>query len=496
MPPVYVPALVDRTARRGSSAQWRAPSGFRGPDAPPTFLRRLSQAVSLRRGSEAPSNRRRSTIAKKFSTATTTGRQAEAQLQIRRRSSAAAVEHPARSAAETRRGTVVALVKEEPLPDNESISSLGASVHTVPEALFDDTYTMASPKVSQNNAFDTVLAPDDPCGAGYPPSAPPTARFPSTSRTPPPFAREISLVLSTFFHPASPKELNLEQRLRLHVLRAAHPDPVDPSLWGTVHPDLFKPVDAAVLRMLESSSLRGFLAWSTSNTNNPKRNFWYLIGSVDLAAGLLVSLLIFAFVRVRWWRFCGWPLICIGSMQLYSAYRNFCSVVHGRGTRQLAPWELLDLPSTMPEPASTAPARMSAPTIHYISPRRTSRGQLKPPDVAQPTTLHIACPFLFDDPAPLDESTLPVPPCPSQPDATSDEEDEGFRRRQARKRSMGRKKSVAHSAVRASVFGPETAVEDPAVVTLQAALIRKILVVGTVAMLLLGGAILALPERG
>lgn len=343
---------------------------------------------------------------------------------------------------------------------------------------------------------------------------------------PPPFAHEITLVLSTFFSPLSSRELNLDDRLRTSVLRSVHPDPSDPSLWGTTHPDVFQEADAMVVRLMESSSLRGFLAWSTGNTNPSKRRFWYLIGAADFSLGLLISLVLFAFVHARYWRILGLPFIAFGSMQLFSAAKNFCSVVHGRGARQLTPWELSEQPaqglSSVPtspmtpfasSPADDSPASSWSAELG-ADPMIRSRSTLSAAAPTTPTlTLREQCPFLFED-------AFSAPPSPTMTRSSAGRAAtrartpsllEGIRKRLTNESETSRwsrlkqrqsprlgarqRRRSSLAEVKVPTFGPETLIEDPAVITLQANLIKKILVVGVIGTVVFGAILLGLPQR-
>lgn len=88
--------------------------------------------------------------------------------------------------------------------------------------------------------------------------------------TPLPFIDEIKLVTTTFFLPGSAKELNIDARLRRHVLKYLQPTLEDGSKGEpiTTHPDVFKDVAEHVLGLMERS-LPHYMQWAKGNTNTP-----------------------------------------------------------------------------------------------------------------------------------------------------------------------------------------------------------------------------------
>lgn len=96
------------------------------------------------------------------------------------------------------------------------------------------------------------------------------------SDTPLPFADEVGMVVATFFLPGSPKELNIDSRLRKHILRSLQPIDENGQKGSpvTTHPDVFKEAAEHTYELMEGS-LPHYLTWAKGNTNTPKVLFWY-----------------------------------------------------------------------------------------------------------------------------------------------------------------------------------------------------------------------------
>lgn len=95
--------------------------------------------------------------------------------------------------------------------------------------------------------------------------------------TPLPFLSEIELVLTTFLLPGSSRELNIDSRLRKHVLKSLrHSEtgtPGEREVVVTTHPEVFRLVAEHCFQMMENS-LPKYLQWAKGNTNTPKSLFW------------------------------------------------------------------------------------------------------------------------------------------------------------------------------------------------------------------------------
>ena len=89
--------------------------------------------------------------------------------------------------------------------------------------------------------------------------------------TPLPFLEEIQLIKTTFFLPGATKELNIDARLRRHILKSLQPvDEVTGEKLPpvTTHPDVFKEAAEHVYNLMERS-LPHYLQWAKGNTNTP-----------------------------------------------------------------------------------------------------------------------------------------------------------------------------------------------------------------------------------
>jgi hypothetical protein len=110
-------------------------------------------------------------------------------------------------------------------------------------------------------------------------------------------------------------------------------------------------------------SLPHFLSYASTNVNRPKQMFWYVdhrhdfscpliiryyVGAIDFLLGLLIYLVLtlllptsnFGFRAIR---LPSTIFAAFGCMQMYSAWRGFCSQVWKRSSRQIRPWEMDDV---------------------------------------------------------------------------------------------------------------------------------------------------------
>lgn len=104
--------------------------------------------------------------------------------------------------------------------------------------------------------------------------------------TPLPFVDEINLIMTTFILPGSSKELNIDARLRRHILKSLRPIDENGEKHPpvTTHPDVFRDAAAHVYALMERS-LPHYLQWAKGNTNTPKRIFWTGVGIIDFGIG-------------------------------------------------------------------------------------------------------------------------------------------------------------------------------------------------------------------
>lgn len=283
--------------------------------------------------------------------------------------------------------------------------------------------------------------------------------------TPLPFIDEVKLVITTFLLPGSAKELNIDARLRRHVLKYLQPTLEDGSKGDpiTTHPDVFKDVAEHVLALMERS-LPHYMQWAKGNTNTPKRLFWTAVGIFDMGLGVMFAMIILYFARSRWYRIFSFFFFWFGSMQFYSAYFYFCSQVHGRTSRQLYPWELTDsldestdgLDLENPKTTSATPAAKlptSPATSNDASPFPTTNGAGTGAAKTDKglSGLQESLPFLFEPPIePYDEQLE----AKNKPEA-------GKPARTPRFRGKFFASMRDRNGKRLKAFGPERVVEDP-----------------------------------
>ncbi|GAA5941767.1 hypothetical protein JCM1841_004711 [Sporobolomyces salmonicolor] len=278
--------------------------------------------------------------------------------------------------------------------------------------------------------------------------------------TPLPFLGEIKLVTSTFILPGAKKELNIDARLRRHVLKSLSPEGGggEPA---TTHPDVFREVADHVYALLERS-LPHYMVWSKGNTNTPKRLFWHAVGLFDMGLGVMIAVICIYFAHARWWRIFSFPLFQFGMVQWYAAHKYFCSQVFRRGARQLYPWELTDVAERDPTEADLA--RPHATPVFAT----TLRGQARPSAAGDQGRADLAAslPFLFEPAVPAE---VPLAAHTRERDASV--------RTAARRPAAFRNKFFASmwtdAGARVPVFGPERALEDPYIKTLSSRIISS-----------------------
>ncbi|GAA5863282.1 hypothetical protein JCM1840_007468 [Sporobolomyces johnsonii] len=298
--------------------------------------------------------------------------------------------------------------------------------------------------------------------------------------TPLPFLDEIKLVTSTFILPGAKKELNIDARLRRHVLKSLRPEDGggEPA---TTHPDVFREVADHVYDLLERS-LPHYMVWSKGNTNTPKRLFWHAIGLLDMGLGVLIAVICIYFAHARWWRIFSFPLFQFGMVQWYAAHKYFCSQVFRRGARQLYPWELTEVVER--DPAEDDIAR---PTAKVFA---TTPGKDRPSAAADKGMADLAAslPFLFEPSTPAE-----VPLAAQKP-----KRDESIRKA-ARMPAAFRNKFFASmwtdTGERVPVFGPERALEDPYIKRLHVKQRQEIYLVAAVATFVFLCVVVAIPEK-
>lgn len=166
---------------------------------------------------------------------------------------------------------------------NEGEASVGASSPLVPEG---GTFppppqgSFISPNIQRVNTQTTMTDTNSITSegrakkglrfAGLAPLMSIGSRKELPADTPLPFLDEIQLIKTTFFLPGASKELNIDARLRRHILKSLQPvdeegNKLPPS---TTHPDVFKEAADHVYNLMERS-LPHYLQWAKGNTNTP-----------------------------------------------------------------------------------------------------------------------------------------------------------------------------------------------------------------------------------
>ncbi|ORY58345.1 hypothetical protein BCR35DRAFT_309467 [Leucosporidium creatinivorum] len=314
--------------------------------------------------------------------------------------------------------------------------------------------------------------------------------------TPLPFLDEIQLIKTTFFLPGASKELNIDARLRRHILKSLQPideegNKLPPS---TTHPDVFKEAADHVYNLMERS-LPHYLQWAKGNTNTPKMIFWTGVGMIDMGIGIMFAMIILYFAHSRWWRIFSFLFFQFGAMQAYSASRYFCSQVHGRTSRQLYPWELTD---TINETTGPDDIDFSNPTAGNSTFTAAKGPKTDAEKVAKgDADLKASLPFLFEP---------DVNPFGDDKKANSDKDakvDDGKgdsavtrgRKQAAVFRSKFWASMKSKDGKRMKAFGPERVVEDPYIKHLHDKQMKEILIVGAIATFIFLCIIVALPQR-
>ncbi|CAE6497246.1 unnamed protein product [Rhizoctonia solani] len=197
---------------------------------------------------------------------------------------------------------------------------------------------------------DKVPIPDSPSSSGWALSPSPSSSstpwspwspISVTSPVPPrdqPFRTETLQIVATFIRPGAKKELNLDMDVRDELLRG---------LEKTTHPDVFATAYARIYDLVDGCSVPNFVNSSAANINLPKQIYWYAIGAIFTLISWLIAIFTIYFIpdhphSKRSIRLVSVPFAVLGCMQIYSAWRGFCSQVFGRSARQLHTWELVD----------------------------------------------------------------------------------------------------------------------------------------------------------
>ncbi|MCJ1471371.1 hypothetical protein MMC13_000010 [Lambiella insularis] len=197
-----------------------------------------------------------------------------------------------------------------------------------------------------------------------------------------PFRHEISLIISHYIQPSSPRELNLSYRDRALVLH---------TLQHTTHPSAFDPILAVIALTLKSQSHPNFVRWSICNGNKPRVFALRSLGVVVLSLSFLGALLMILSSRSRWWRIFLLLSVYFGIVNLIASYKGLCVLLYRFSDRQLHPWELDPLPATLfhaPASAAHIPYSPSTPSsLSYSPSSKTYDPESAPPS---PSTERLA----------------------------------------------------------------------------------------------------------
>ncbi|PCH40785.1 hypothetical protein WOLCODRAFT_99298 [Wolfiporia cocos MD-104 SS10] len=297
-----------------------------------------------------------------------------------------------------------------------------------------------------------------------------------------PFRADCSRIVATFLTPGAAKELPLDPAVRDTAIR---------NLTWSTHPDVFLPVYEEIYDILSTISLPRFLGCASTNINRPKQFFWYGMGFLDTLLGVALAIIFVTLVHGRAWRLFAIPIAVIGIMQVYSAWRGFCSQVWGRRSIQVRPWEMQE----MDEEAMDHWAR-----ILDVKGTGDKTDVQMSERVARKENSDAIAPFAMDEL--LSPATAPTPQ-PVQQSGT---------RKICRLCPLNRLVPDGHASTsstvvhgwpttdgnthkRPTVFGPEKAVLDPRIQAIHRRIMQEVLLVGFCSTLAFTALILAVPGR-
>ncbi|KAH8153560.1 uncharacterized protein LAJ45_02373 [Morchella importuna] len=146
-----------------------------------------------------------------------------------------------------------------------------------------------------------------------------------------PFREEITRMIAIYVAEGSPRELNVSARDRVVALRA---------LAQTTHPSALDPLKKAVESTLRHQAHPNFIRWSVRNGNECRVVFALWLGTVVIAAGFIVAILLTLSNRPRGYRAFAAIAWLIGISTLFAATKGMCVVLHGLHHRHVHPWEL------------------------------------------------------------------------------------------------------------------------------------------------------------
>ncbi|CAE6435360.1 unnamed protein product, partial [Rhizoctonia solani] len=318
-----------------------------------------------------------------------------------------------------------------------------------------------------------ALSPSSTTSSSWSPWSPISVASPISFKEQP-FRKETLQIVATFIRPGAKKELNLDMDIREELLRG---------LERSTHPDVFAPAYARIYDLVDGSSVPNFVSTAAANINLPKQIYWYAIGVIFTLISWLIAISTIYFIpdqprSKRSIRLVSVPFAVLGCMQIYSAWRGFCSQVFGRSARQLHTWELVD----------PADAGISVEPLAPI----TSLPAKPPPlrtvlDMAAGTNKFDAAPFAdlqsTSSFAMTDLGATSSPAMHSRSRITITEPEPLSRGGRAAFR-------------RPAVYGPERVIEDPRVRAYHQRVIRDMLWVGFAWGIAWTGILVGVPGRG
>lgn len=124
-------------------------------------------------------------------------------------------------------------------------------------------------------------------------------------------------MIAIYVAEGSPRELNVSARDRVVALRA---------LAQTTHPSALDPLKKAVESTLRHQAHPNFIRWSVRNGNECRVVFALWLGTVVIAAGFIVAILLTLSNRPRGYRAFAAIAWLIGISTLFAATKGMCVV--------------------------------------------------------------------------------------------------------------------------------------------------------------------------
>ncbi|CUA67161.1 hypothetical protein RSOLAG22IIIB_13284 [Rhizoctonia solani] len=317
---------------------------------------------------------------------------------------------------------------------------------------------------------DRGLSPLSSSASSWSPRSPISILSPASLKDQP-FQSETLQIVATFMRPGAKKELNLDMDVREELLRR---------LEKSTHPDVFAHAYAQIYELVDGSSVPNFVNNAAANINLPKQIYCrYAIGAAFTLISWLIAIFTVCFIpdyppSKRSIRLVSVPFAVLGCMQIYSAWRGFCSQLFGRSARQLHTWELVD-----PADGGVSLQTLAASPCLYAMP--------PPPrtvlDIAAGTNKHDVAPFL--DMSNTCSSKMVNMSTKSSLDTSPEP-----------RVTINDPEASRAAFCCAAVYGPEKVVEDPRVRKFHRGVIRDMLWVGLGWGLAWTAILVSVPGRG